>query len=190
VFVLIIRFPSTYTLSICEGCKYFSLYDSKNRLYYKRDVEGIEKIKINFPFAITLKTNNDFDILNVSNLVIKDNQIELPTYERKRAKEFTITHSNKKTSPSWINTHTGEIFYNDIFLKLSLPTRLFILLHEIGHFYYKTEWKADLFAYKHFMALGHNSSQAFYSISKVLSPTKKNYIRIENLFNQIKKSKQ
>jgi hypothetical protein len=64
----------------------------------------------------------------------------------------------------------GTIQINDeAFNEMSQPTRLFILLHELGHYYFKTEALADKFALHTFLNMGYNYSSALAALTNVLS---------------------
>ena len=66
---------------------------------------------------------------------------------------------------------------------------MFILLHEVGHFFYTEEYKCDTFAAFHFLDMGFNPSQAFESLAGVLHEGKRNDERIDNIFKLLAKIK-
>jgi hypothetical protein len=72
-------------------------------------------------------------------------------------------------------------------MKYPIEVRLFILLHEVGHFYYSEEWKCDAYAAYHFLEWGCNPSQAFEALAGVLHDNKTNDDRINKIFKTISK---
>jgi hypothetical protein len=80
----------------------------------------------------------------------------------------------------------GKIEVGSKFYTYDYCTRVFILLHEVGHFFYKKEPYCDLFAAKHFILKGYNNCTAMYSLSKVLNCSSgANKERVLNLFNNL-----
>lgn len=112
----------------------------------------------------------------------------LPQKERSRFKKYTIiTNEYLSGTPARNYTQIGEIQVSPSFHKLPLQIQKFILLHEIGHFFYETEWKCDLFALVHFINLGYNESNAFFALKNILSHSEENLKRIDILYNNILK---
>jgi hypothetical protein len=99
------------------------------------------------------------------------------------------------------------------FYDLAKPIRVFILLHELGHFYFgitdadvakansmkdgkewlkqkadESETKCDLFALVNYLKMGYNRSMAFYALSKVLKKSKANETRLKALLDNIQKT--
>lgn len=71
-----------------------------------------------------------------------------------------------------INIYTGEIVIDsELNKKLSTPEFMFIYLHELGHLYYKTEWKCDMYAMYQMLKKGFNYSQCKFSINQLLKPS-------------------
>lgn len=62
----------------------------------------------------------------------------------------------------------NELFLNEEFFLIPSPHRLCLLAHEMGHYFYKTEYKCDLFAIRHLIKYGLNPSQ-FVSFINLLS---------------------
>lgn len=147
---------------------------------------------INLPFESWYSFSGDgFKILNTTPLINSNIIIDLPPPERSR--EFginKITVDNLSNSPARIYTDTGIIVLNPKFFSYPIEQKLFILLHEVGHFYYKTEWKADQYAAHHYLKIGLNPSQAFKSLAGILHETRKdgtpneiNIDRIQRIYN-------
>ena len=96
-----------------------------------------------------------------------------------------VFNPNLNGSPARNFSQTGIIEYGNNFLNLPAPVKTFILLHEIGHFFYKTEKYCDIFAAKNFIDMGYNNSTAFYALSKVLRESAANKERENFLFNHL-----
>ena len=67
---------------------------------------------------------------------------------------------------------TGDIVIDPSMAALAKPNLLHILFHELGHFYYKTEWKCDIFACNQMLKIGYNPSQCLKVIIHNLSSNK------------------
>lgn len=162
------------------------IYDDKGRVYYRR--ENCTKTKVNFPKA-GIYYFKGCKPIEEHEIQINRAFFDLPRPERNRKiKTPVISKNNSFNGPARINTHKGVIEIGPLFFTLPVPSRLFILLHEIGHLYYTTESYCDMFAYYHFCKLGYNNSQAFFSLSKILTLHDDNLKRLENLLNIIKEN--
>jgi len=115
--------------------------------------------------------------------------IKLPNWERTP----TVESITKKTyikdwhSPASINPKTGELVYNSDFLGFSEAKQNFIVFHEIGHFYYKTEKFCDLFASKKMLEKGFGMSQCLEVLRNVLSDSKEKEARYNYVLQNLKK---
>lgn len=169
----------------------FILRDEKGNIYYTRDLRGrFDKIKFNVCHTRELFANVPFVVEKVEPLQTNGESIKLPAPERTEWKDFRIVRNpDLKGTPARIFAKTGLIEIGEDFEKYPSPVRLFILLHEVGHMFYKTEWKTDLFALKIYLMLGFNESNAFYALSKVLSHSRENVDRVKRLFHSINNKK-
>lgn len=113
----------------------------------------------------------------------------LPRPERKNAKLPADLKIVIGENPHKASVWTGK---NVVLLDKSLfeihpkPRLVYIFLHELGHYFYSTEWKADLFAAVYMLKKGYNPSQVFDASRNSLS--KKNYARIEKTFKHLQKN--
>ncbi len=73
--------------------------------------------------------------------------------------------------------NTGDIIIDPSMASLAKPNLLHILFHELGHFYYKTEWKCDIFACRQILKIGYNPSQCLKVIIHNLSSNKAETIK-------------
>lgn len=69
----------------------------------------------------------------------------------------------------------------------SIPERRFVMGHELGHTYYFTEWKCDVFSAFTMLEQGYNPSQCFYANFHCLSAAQDERKNI--LYTQLKKVK-
>lgn len=129
---------------------------------------------VNLPFSGFYSFSGDgFVKMGTTPLIKSELNITLPPPERVRNFGVNkITFDNLSNSPARIYTTENTIVLNPKFLSYPIEIRLFILLHEVGHFYYKTEWKCDQYAAHHFLQMGCNPSQAFDSLAGVLHTEK------------------
>lgn len=98
--------------------------------------------------------------------------------------EIEVAENPNKAS---IDIKTGHVIIDRKFFNNEIPFVHFILFHELGHFYYSTEYKCDLFSANKMLKLGFNPSQCFYANSICLSDRQEERKKI--LFNYLKKIK-
>lgn len=166
---------------------FIEVKDSKGRIIHQRKTNSaLKRLKINFPFSDIFEMNFEADSFEILPLqTIKLNGF-LPQPERHREKKVkTIYNPKLEGTPARIYSELGVIEYGDKLLKLPKYAQVFVMLHEYGHFFYKTEWKTDLFALYWFIKLGYNPSAAFLTLANVLSDNPQSNHRIKNLFTAI-----
>lgn len=168
------------------------IYWGKN-IWIDRDLDGLTP-SINFNTLFEgVYTSPNRGVIKSRPLVVRKCSIKDYDPERARQAEYKIVFNaslGANDTPARILTgiepaiiEVGKRFYS-----YAPQVRMFILLHELGHMFYKTEHKADCYALKRYLELGYNASQAFYSLSKVLHPGKRNAERIHKLFNELKQN--
>jgi len=96
-------------------------------------------------------------------------------------KKIKVTNNPNKCS---IYVNSGLVIIDKAFFNsLNDIQKTFILLHEVGHFYYYTEKKCDNYAKVQMLKAGYNPSQISATTkSTLLSNERNNYI-----FNKLKK---
>jgi len=195
----------------------FQLRHDKFGLYYFRDLEGkTPRIKFNLCHPGIYTANVPFEVVKVVPIELPITLPGLPSYERNDIKDFVIRDNfDFYGSPARVFAKDGIIERSRDFYNLPKPIRVFILLHEIGHFFYgvndadiakanqlpepdnrdylrrrmyESEAKCDLFALIHYLQMGYNRSMAFYSLSKVLSRSQDNIDRVKKLISNIQKT--
>lgn len=167
--------------------KYFCLFDDKGRIYYFRHLDGkTPRIKFNIPDPGSYDGHISFDVIKTIPIETPAKYPALPPAERDRWKKLTFVYNPELAgTPCRIFTDTGIIEYGDDYKKLPPPIKLFLNLHEIGHFLYTTESYCDLYALISFLRMGYNRSTAYYALSKILSRSPENMQRINDLFSSI-----
>lgn len=209
--------PCTVYIAFDRQPDIFKLWHKKHGLYFFRHLRGLApRIKFNICHTGVLNSNADFKIVKVVDIEIPDNLPALPPFERDAIKDFVIVDNPELTgSPARVFTKQGRIEKGSDFYKLPKPVRVFVLLHEVGHFFYgitdavineankmsetdgreyirkkrnDSEIKCDLFALIRFLKMGYNRSTAFYSLKTVLSRSQDNVKRVKELLNNIEQT--
>lgn len=186
-----LRITRPSTVSLVSKNKQAKVLDGKGRVIFFRNFKKPQKFAVNLPREGSYSFTGS-EVKNVLPLVPNAITFELPTPEREGLfKPFKIVENNDqkqmKGTPARIFTEAGVIEVSDKFKSLPPQIRLFILLHEMGHFFYKTEWKTDTFALYYYLKMGYNSSQALYALTRILHPTQRNFDRIQKLFKKIQR---
>lgn len=180
--------PSTLFVQFVGALpKYFCLCDAKNQPYYFRWMDGrTPRIKFNMPDSGVYTPNHEITVYKQTPIQTPDRYPTLPPCERNRWKESNFSvNPNLKGTPAQIFTEIGEIVVSPQFFTYPPPVRFFLLLHEEGHYLYKTEEYCDLYALVQFLRRGYNESTAYYTLDKILSRTPANLDRLKYLFTQI-----
>lgn len=146
----------------CYG-NHIIVYNKKGEIT-RREL-GIKKkyFFVKFPY---IERNINFttegaDVIKQSLIKNRFKEIHLPAKEKK---PMVVKVNKYKYIPSWhspasIDVKKGLIVYNKRFTTFSEAKRIFIIQHEIGHFFYKTEKYCDLFATKQLLSEGFGKSQ-------------------------------
>lgn len=159
--------------------------DNRALPFYFFKNPNCEKIKFNL-IAGSYYSENDLSLLKKP---LKYKCPNLPKFE-KNCKihsniEFRVEHNPNKAS---IDVSKGLIIIDKkFFTEAETPFANFLLFHELGHYYYKTEYKCDLFSAFNMLARGFNPTQCFYANSICLSDRQAE--RKDILFNYLKKVK-
>jgi len=149
----------------------YNIYDFRGIFFYSND---ILKDK-NKPFNLPEGTFYTDIILAKLPEPVKNRRIYLPYPERvikvnKPFKFIFCDNINKAT----IKYGECVIYIDNSFKKKTLPEIIFMYYHELGHLYYKSENKADLYATKKMLQKGYNKSQIGFGAFKLLSDRAKN----------------
>jgi hypothetical protein len=179
----------TYTITLANPASVFSLLDSTGAIYHIREMpHGTRKLSVNIVKPDNYISNCDYFITKKEALKSGGDDIDFADVERFRLRPIKVVHNPYlQGTPARIFTmrNPAIIEVGDKFFTYPKQVRLFILLHEFGHLFYKTEWKVDRFALWAFLKMGYNKSQAFYALSKTLSDSEQSTDRIKRLFNSL-----
>jgi hypothetical protein len=172
-----------------ESITVFFLYKNNIVPYFFRNLGGrYTEIKINLCHAGKYFFSENGNYILTELKTEKCNFI-LPPPERKRNKNIHfVSNFDIGHTPARIHSHTGKIEIGKRFTNFPFSSKLFILLHEVGHLYYKTEHYCDMFALKYFVENGYNYSAALLALTRILKDNAQNKLRIKKLFNHLKKS--
>jgi hypothetical protein len=179
----------TYTIKLERPVSVFSMLDSNGEIYHIRELpEGTNDISVNIVKSDNYTSNCDYFISNKEPLKSGGNDIEFADVERFRLKPIKVVRNPYlQGTPARIFTmrNPALIEVGNKFYGYPKQVRWFILLHEFGHLFYKTEWKVDKFALWAFLQMGYNKSQAFYALSKTLTNSEQSTDRIKRLFDSL-----
>lgn len=185
--------PTSYIISFLNNVDKFTIFDNKGKVYYYRYLPYNERdkpIKVNIPDPGLYYFSNDA-IIKEKPLIVTPEvfKIRLPQRERNRDKSYFIEHDpNQTESPAIIYTDIGRIVTGTKFKELPIPMKIFVLLHEIGHFRYSTERFCDLYATIEFIKLGYNPSTAMYCLTDVLKNSNGKTDRVNYIFDILKQN--
>lgn len=183
--------PSTVYVAFTETLPHlFEVYMSNGIVEYFRHLDGMTpRIKFNLVIPDTYATNVPVQVIKIVAAEIP-NLPTLPPAERDRyvGDPEMIYDPNWTESPASNFTDDNIIVHGPGWKAQIPPIRLFIDLHEYGHFFYVTEEYCDLYALVNFLRMGYNRSTAFYALSKVLRTSPRNIARMKFIFDNIEKS--
>lgn len=134
---------------------------------------------------------NSFDVVDSKPLTNAESTIKLYEREREREKPIVIKYVPGLTNtPARIftNMNPAVIEVGERFYQYPLPVRMFILLHEYGHLFYKSEHKTDCFALKKYLEMGLPPSMAYYALANVLHSSPQSTFRIKKIFQELKEN--
>lgn len=183
--------PSTYTVQFFDVPDSLRIYDGNGQVYYYRDLPpNTRNVKVNIPdkgiYYFDAEANIQRGPISICREVYN---IKLPPPERNREKDYTIKHDpNLTSSPAIIYTERGLIITGRKFESLPAPMKVFILLHELGHFRYETEKYCDLYAIREFILMGYNPSTGVYCLTDQLRSTPMNDERIRYIYDKLLQS--
>lgn len=138
----------------------FKILDEKGNIFYDSTftdhIEKGETLSFNLPLGV-YKYDGNFIKLSSP---VKQIEISLPPKERhiKNGKRYKIIFGDNPNKCT-IFYAPGVILFDNSFRDAPLYWKYGIYFHELGHHYYKTEWKADAYAAKKMLEYGFNPSQ-------------------------------
>jgi len=147
----------------------FQIFDNKGILFYSSDftdkISKGEQLKFNLPAGI-YRYNGNFVKLPTP---VKIMSVILPMKERNLGKKRYEIVFGDNPNKCTIFYDEGVILFDNSFKNKPLYIKYVIYFHELGHHWYRTEEKADLFAVKKLLDLGFNPSQIGIAFLEALS---------------------
>jgi hypothetical protein len=138
---------------------YILIYDTKGNIFYEKSNKLSDKSKGKLHFNLPKGIYTTDNVLTKTKL----RKYNLPTLPRPE-KNNKLPERIKLLIQD--NPNKASISIRDNYIKLdkSIVDKgklnfTFVLLHEIGHYFYKTESKCDAFAVNEMLKLGFNPSQ-------------------------------
>lgn len=110
-----------------------------------------------------------------------------PPEKKEAPNSIDISADDFESNKACIYPKVGQIFYNRQFLDSiqNLTTRKQVFLHELGHLYYNTEFKCDLFAATILCLLGYPPSEIIRSVERTLDYNPENVNRLHQVINYL-----
>lgn len=137
----------------------FNIVDNRGIEFYTSDftdhIKEGKTLKFNLPAGI-YKYDGSFVKLWST---VPVNFIMLPPRERNIEQKTYKIEFNNNPNKCTIFYKLGVIVFDYSFMNEPLYVKYSIYFHELGHHYYKTEYKADFYACKKMLDFGFNPSQ-------------------------------
>lgn len=109
----------------------------------------------------------------------KEKNIETP----EKINISVLDNPNKASFENW----SGNMLIDHSIWSKPIPQRRFVMGHELGHTYYFTEWKCDVFSAYGMLQMGYNPSQCFYANYFCLSDgQRERKIKLHNWLKKVK----
>lgn len=165
--------------------------DESGDIYHVR--RNASKMRLNLFPGVYYIEPNPIEITPV-NWLNKTPLFKLPDAEKK-FENFDIENIEIKTNeilqytPARTCVKKGLIELSPRIFEMPRFVRMFIMLHELGHNMYITEWKCDVFALYVMMKKGCSISQCFYALDMVMKPSDAKDERLKKIYSYIKKIK-
>jgi hypothetical protein len=167
----------------------FTIYEPNGNIFYSSDftdhIKNGKRLDFNLP-AGDYKYNGSFIKLDRP---VPVKQISLPMKERNitpRRYEILFGDNPNKCT---IFYDKGVILFDNSLKSIPLYEKYAIYFHELSHHWYKTEWKADLFAAKKLLDLGFNPSQIGLTSLDTLSNKPESFERKVRMINTLTNNK-
>ena len=145
---------STVYVTFADNPIRFEVYNDndKGKVYFFRELGGkFKELHFNICAKGHYIISEDCSSIEVKDIIIYEVKGELPPPDRSGFKPVKfVDNKDLITSPARTFRKTGVIEKGKNFYNYPYPVRVFILCHEIGHFFYKSEENADFFACKLF----------------------------------------
>lgn len=160
--------------------------DNSELFYSKKNANYPNPFRFNLPRGVYVCFNEIY-----KNIKPHEYELEkLPPKEKNTPKKKPIIKWAKNPNKASIDVSRHLIIIDHEFKKHPDVNQCFLIAHELGHYYYYTEWKCDLYAKHLLLKMGFNLSQISEAIASTLNCNiKQSKKRISNIHNFNKKNK-
>jgi hypothetical protein len=167
----------------------FEIFEPNGNMFYSSDftdhIAKGERLNFNLP-AGSYKFNGSFIKLPHP---VPVRVITLPLKERNLAKKRYNIIFGSNPNKCTIFYDKGIILFDESFRNKPLYIKYGIYYHELGHHFYRTESKADLYSAKMMLEKGFNPSQIGLVQLETLSNSDKSFERKEKIVNHLTNNK-
>lgn len=161
---------------------------NSGRFFYERYYDK-PKVTINLPKHTPCVILSVIGGPKIGSYIVTDLQkIEIPfitppeTTRPFEIKELRVRNNYVMETPGRFHTKVPLLEFNPRMMdKYTQPVNLFIRLHELGHYQFNDEEKADEWATTMFLNMGYNLSSANQALTQVLS---KSPINVDRMYAQ------
>jgi len=164
----------------------FDIYETSGQLFYSSDftthIEEGRRLEFNLP-AGEYKYNGSFIKLDSA---VPTTSIILPLPERNITKKRYNIKFGENKNKCTIFYDQGLILFDNSFKDKPLYVKYCIYYHELGHHWYSSEYKADLYSAKKLLDKGFNPSQIGKAVLDSLS--EKSFNRKMKIVNVLTKN--
>ena len=137
----------------------FTIYEMNGQVFYSSEftdhISKGQRLEFNLP-AGEYKYDGSFIKLPFPISMVS---VNIPLPERNITKKRYEIRFGNNPNKCTIFYDEGVILFDDSFKNKPLYIKYHIYFHELGHHWYKTEWKADLYSAKKMLEKGFNPSQ-------------------------------
>lgn len=173
----------------CNDSNEVVIYDHKKKLFYQRKSDRKQSC-FNLPSGVYFTNNN----LSQLSTPVSYSIPKLPKIEREGIipKKVIVRKGDNAHKCSIIRDdkrRIAVIFADRKIFDLPKVQQEMIMLHELGHCFYETEYKCDLFAASYLIKRGYNPSQLALSTFYSLGNTDSSFDRKCTMIETMKKTK-
>jgi len=162
--------------------------NKKGEVLLKRKYKRKNNV-IRLPYE-PLRTKNK--LLKINTVPVDYNLLDkffmmYPPDRHNTPKKISLMKSTIETNKACIYPELGNVYFNPAFLDSlnNIVERKLVMFHEIGHLYFSSEIKCDLFAATIVYMLGHNKYMISKSAYFTLGNGDENYDRLNKLLDYL-----
>ena len=161
------------------------IYDHRSKPFYMHPANGGKFFSFNLPkgeYFTECNCEPMREPIPYALPTLPKRQKNIPIPARLKQMRVKIGRNPNKAS---VIVGVHSVLVDPAIFALPLPNIIFVLFHEIGHYYFKSEEFCDLFAARQMLRLGYNPTQCSTAIIGTLSERaegRKNCL-VQKLFN-------